>query len=67
MLTIFKTNMSDVCRSPFGLRGLKCGEVNAIYEVPRRSQPIRAAWIEIPMPGKAAKDGSVAAHSGCVD
>ena len=37
---------SRLCRSPFGLRGLKCKLLR--FRRPRLlSQPIRAAWIEI--------------------
>ena len=54
-------------RSPFGLRGLKFSQGDDTF-AETRSQPIRAAWIEIKsllLPYTRA--ALVAAHSGCVD
>ena len=42
-----KKSINLLCRSPFGLRGLKYLAHRAMYFEARWSQPIRAAWIEI--------------------
>ena len=56
----------ELRRSPLGLRGLKYNE--RFYFGPNiRSQPTRAAWIEIESFLFTKSNTEVAAHSGCVD
>ena len=55
-----------LCRTPQGVRGLKCLGAAAVL-VEEKSHPARGAWIEIRRDGHVQRRGHIAPRKGCVD
>ena len=55
-----------LCRTPQGVRGLKCLGAAAVL-VEEKSHPARGAWIEISECWQALPRLQVAPRKGCVD